>query len=55
VLSLKVAATVNCCDVPSGTAGFAGVMASETITAELTVSVLDPVTDPELAVMVAVP
>ena len=55
VLSLNVAATVNCCDVPSGRAGFAGVIANETIMAELTVSVLDPVTDPELAVMVVVP
>jgi hypothetical protein len=53
--SLKVAMASNCCVLPSGIAGFAGVTASEIITAEVTVSALDPLTEPALAVIFAVP
>lgn len=53
--SVNVPAAANCCCVPSASEGVAGVMASDTKTAELTVSVVDPVTVPAVAVMVAVP
>jgi hypothetical protein len=50
-----VPVAVNCWLVPSASAGVAGVMANETRAAEVTVSVVDPVTDPTLAEMFAVP
>src|SRR3984957_13553114 len=53
--SLKVAVALNCCVVPSGRAGFAGVTSTEIITAEVTDSALDPPTEPTLAVMFAIP
>ena len=46
---------VNCCVVPSAIDGFTGATASETSDADVTVSVVDPVTDPEVARMFAVP
>ena len=46
---------VNCCCVPSAIDGVAGVIAIETSTAAVTVNVVDPVTEPELALIVAVP
>src|SRR5205807_660255 len=55
VPSVKVPVAVNCCVVPRAMDGAAGVTASETSTAEVTVSVVDPVKDPEVAVMLAVP
>ena len=53
--SVNVPVAVNCCVVPSAIDGFAGVTARETSAAELTVSVVDPAIDPEVAVMVALP
>jgi hypothetical protein len=53
--SVNVPVAVNCCVVPNASAGVAGETASETSAAEVTVSVVDPVTDPTLAVIVAVP
>jgi hypothetical protein len=53
--SLKVPVAVNCWLVPSAIDGVAGVIASDTSAAEVTVSFVDPVTDPDVAVMVAVP
>jgi hypothetical protein len=55
VLSLNVPVAVNCCVVPRGTVGIAGVTAMETNTALVTVIVVEPVIEPELAVIVAVP
>jgi hypothetical protein len=42
VWSLKVPIAVNCCAVPSGIEEFVGVTASEVRTADVTVSVVDP-------------
>jgi hypothetical protein len=53
--SVKVPVAVNCCVVPSASEGAAGVMAIDTRDAEVTVSVVEPVTDPTLAVIAAVP
>ncbi len=46
---------MNCWVDPLGTEGFAGVTAMETIVVGATVSVVDPLTDPEVAVIVLVP
>lgn len=46
---------VNCCTAPIGIEGFAGVTRIDTITASVTVSVVLPLIDPEVAVMVTVP
>ena len=46
---------VNCCVVPSGIEGFTGVREIDTRAAGVTVSTLEPVIDPEAAVMVVVP
>lgn len=46
---------VFCCFVPNGIAELAGVIAIETRAAVVTVRVVDPLTVPELAAMVAVP
>jgi len=46
---------LNCCVVPNATDGVAGVTASDSSTAEVTLSTVVPLTDPTLAVIVAVP
>ena len=46
---------MNCWFVPNAIDGFAGVTAIETRAALVTVSVVDPLTVPELAVIVVVP
>lgn len=53
--SEKVPMAANCCAMPSGMLGVAGVTAIEVMTAEVTVRVVDPETAPETAVMVVVP
>jgi hypothetical protein len=55
VLSLYVPVAVNCCESPFATLGLAGVTAMETSAAPCTVSVVLPVTVPEVAEMVVVP
>jgi hypothetical protein len=46
---------VNCWDAPLATDGFAGVTAMDCSVACVTVSTVDPVMAPEVAVMVEVP
>ena len=46
---------VNCCVVPSGMAGMAGVTAMETRTAGVIVRVVEPVIELEVAVTVVLP
>ena len=46
---------VNCCVVPSGMVGIAGVTAIETKIAGVTVSVLEPLIAPEVAAMLVLP
>ena len=46
---------VNCCVVPSGSVGIAGVTAMETRTAGVTVTVVEPVIVPDVAVTVVLP
>jgi len=53
--SVNVPVAVNCCCVPSASVGVAGVTAIDTSAAELTISVVEPVTEPTLAVIVALP
>jgi hypothetical protein len=53
--SVNVPVAVNCCVVPSASVGVAGVTAIDTSAAEVTISVVDPVTAPTLAVIVALP
>jgi hypothetical protein len=53
--SLNVPVAVNCCVVPNAIDGVAGVTANDTSTAAVTVSVVDPLTPPTLAVMFALP
>src|SRR5229473_733890 len=53
--SVNVPVTVNGCVVPSAMEGLAGVMARDTSTAVVTVRVVEPVTDPKVAVIVALP
>jgi hypothetical protein len=55
VPSVKVPVAVNCWLVPFAIDGVAGVTAIDTSAAEVTVSVVDPVSEPEAAVIVAVP
>ena len=55
LLSVKVPVAVNCCVVPKAIDGFAGETAIETSAAAVTVSVVEPVTEPEVATMLAVP
>ncbi len=55
VPSLKTPVAVNAFTPPSGILGIAGVIASETKVAFVTVRVVEPVTEPEVAVMVVVP
>src|SRR5437870_11805462 len=55
VLSLKVPVAVNCLVVPTAMLELAGVTAIETRVAPVTLRVAVPVTEPEVALMVAVP
>ena len=55
LVSLNVPIAVNCLLVPIAIVEFAGVTASETNVAAVTVSVVLPLTDPEVAVIVVVP
>ena len=55
VPSVNVPVATNCCVVPNATVGLAGVTEIETSAAELTVNVVEPCTDPAVAVMLAVP
>jgi hypothetical protein len=55
VLSEKVPIAVNCCVVPLAMVGSAGVTASETRVAEVTVMEVDPVTAPLVAEIVLFP
>jgi hypothetical protein len=53
--SVKVPVAVNCVDIPSGTDELAGVTAIETSDGAVTVSTVDPLMEPKVAVMVADP
>jgi hypothetical protein len=53
--SVKVPVAVNCMLVPRGMAGIAGVMAMLSRVAGLTVSVVEPMTDPSVAVTLVLP
>lgn len=55
VPSVKVPVAANCCVVPSAMEGAAGVTAIETSAAVLTVSVVEPLTEPDVAVIIAAP
>lgn len=55
VPSVKFPVAVNCTDKPSGTEVLAGVTVIEVSAAALTVRTVDPLMDPEVAVMVVVP
>ena len=46
---------VNCCVAPSGRVGIAGVTAIETSVAGVTVRVVEPLTDPTVAVTLVLP
>ena len=53
--SVKVPVAVNCCVVPSAIEAVWGVTAIETRVAVVTVNTVLPLTDPDVAVIVAVP
>jgi len=53
--SLNVPVAVNCCVIPSGNVGIAGVTAIETSVAVVTVTVVEPLIDPDVAVTPALP
>jgi hypothetical protein len=53
--SVNVPVAVNGCIVPSAIDGVAGVIASETSAAEVTLKLVDPDTEPDVAVIVALP
>ncbi len=53
--SVKVPVAVNCCVVPSAMEGLAGVIAIDSRAAGVTVSVVVPLTAPEVAVMLVLP
>ena len=53
--SLKVPVATNCCVVPKAIEGFAGLTAIDSRTAAVTLMVVLPLTDPELAVICADP
>ena len=53
--SLYVPVAPNCCVRPAATEGFAGVTAIDTSTGGATLSVVEPVIDPELALTVVLP
>jgi len=52
---LNVPVAVNCCVVPKGMLGIPGVTAIETKAADVTVSVVEPVRDPDVAVAAVLP
>ena len=54
-LSLNVPVAVNCCVLPAGTDGFAGVTAIDDSVAAVTVNVVEPTTAPLVALIVDVP
>ena len=53
--SLNVPVAVNCCDCPAAIVGFEGAMVSETSAAGLTVTAIDPVMLPDVAMTFAEP
>ena len=53
--SVNVPVAANCCVIPKGRAGIAGVTAIETNVAVVTVTVADPLMVPEVAVMLVLP
>jgi hypothetical protein len=53
--SVKVPVATNCCVVPNAIEGLAGMTAIDTSAAEVTVNVVEPCTEPEVAVILAVP
>ena len=55
LLSVNVPVAVNCWLVPTAIDGVVGVTANDTSVTAVTVSFVDPVTEPDAAVMVAVP
>jgi hypothetical protein len=55
LLSLYVPVAVNCCVRPLAIDGFAGVTAMDCSVGAVTVSSVEPTTDPEVALMVLVP
>jgi len=55
VPSVNVPVAVNCADIPSGTDELAGVPEIEFSTAEVTVSRIEPLTEPKVAVIVVDP
>jgi hypothetical protein len=55
VPSVKVPVAVNCCAVPKAIEGFPGVTAIDTSTAAVTLRVVLPLTEADVAVIVAVP
>jgi hypothetical protein len=55
VPSVKVPVAMNCCVVPNAIDGLSGVTAIDTSAAEVTVNVVEPCTEPEVAVILAVP
>ena len=55
LLSLNVPVAVNCCLFPAAIVGAAGVTAIETSVAGVTVKVVEPFIEPEVAVTVVVP
>jgi hypothetical protein len=55
LLSLKVPVAVNCCVRPFATEGFAGVTAIDCNVATVTVSTVEPVIDPDFALIEDVP
>src|SRR5262252_8300279 len=55
VASVYVPVAANCCGMPSGTLGMAGVTAIETSAAAVTVRFVEPDTLPEVAVTAVLP
>jgi hypothetical protein len=55
LLSLYVPVALYCCDVPSAMAAVAGLTAIDIRTGAVTVKVVEPAIDPEVAVIVAAP
>ena len=53
--SVKVPVAVNCCVRPTGIEGIAGVIAIDTNVAGVTVKLVEPVIEPEVAMTLAVP
>jgi hypothetical protein len=53
--SVNVPVAVNCCVLPSAIEGYAGVTANETSAGAVTVRLVEPLTEPEVALIVVVP